>query len=101
MPGHGVSSLAGIEGRDTLFLGFGGASGRGGHAVVGWGVAGLNFYLGVDLFLFSVASFFLTFRLVSGTGGLDWLPDAGTEIGPILPSTSRKVFIFFMIVGCT
>ena len=51
------------------------------------------------LFLFSVPSFFLTLGLVSGGGGLNWLLGAGTGIGLILPSTSRKVFIFFMIVG--
>ena len=63
------------------------------------GVAGLNF-LGVAHFFFSVTSFFLTFGLVSGSGGLNWLPGAGAGISPILPSTSRKVFIFLMIVGC-
>ena len=46
VPGHGVSSLTGIEGRDMLFLGFGGASGKGGCTVVGLRVAGLNFFLG-------------------------------------------------------
>ena len=68
--------------------------------MVGLGVAGLNFFLSVALFLFSVTSFFLIFGLVSGSGGLNWLPGAGTGIGPILPSTSRNVFIFFMIVRC-
>ena len=73
MLGQGVSSLAGSEGRGMLFLCFGGASGKGGHTAVGLGVAGLNFFLGVALFLFSVTSFFLTFGLVSGSGGLNWL----------------------------
>ena len=42
----------GTDGRGASFLGFGGASGKGGCAAVGLGVAGLNF-LGVALFLFS------------------------------------------------
>ena len=95
-----MSSLAGTDGRVVLFLGFGGASGKGGHAVVILGVAGLNFFLGIAFFLYSVTSFFQTFGLVSGSGGLNWLPGTGTGIGPFLPSTSRKVFIFLMIVGC-
>ena len=95
-----MSSLAGTEGRGTLFLGFGGASGKEGHAAVGLGVAYLNFFLGVTLLLFSGTSLFLTFGLVSGSGGLNWVPGAGTGIGPILPSISRNVFIFFMIMGC-
>ena len=94
-----MSYLADTEGRGVLFLGFGGASGKGGCSVVCLGVAGLNFFLGVALFLFSATSFFLTFELVSGSGGLNWLPGTGTGIGPILPSASRNVFIFFMIVG--
>ena len=61
-----MSSLTGTEGMGLLFLGFGGASGKGGHTAVGLGVTGLNF-LGVALFLFSVTSFFLTFGLVSGS----------------------------------
>ena len=100
MWGHGVSSLNGTEGRGTLFLGFGGASGKGGHTAVGLGVAGLNFFLGVALFLFFITSFYLTFGLGSGNGCLNWLLGAGTGIDPFLPSTSRNVFIFFMIVGC-
>ena len=88
-----------IEGRGMLFMGFGGATGKGWHTVVGLGVAGLNFLLGVALFLFSATSLFLTFGLVSGSGGLNWLLGTGTGIGPILPSTSRNVFIYFMIVG--
>ena len=83
-----------------LFLGFGGASGKGGCTVVGLGVAGLNFFLGVALCLFSVTLSFLTLGLVFGSGGLNWLLGAGTGIGHILPSTYRKFFIFFMIVGC-
>ena len=98
--GHGVSSLTGTKGKGSLFLGFGGASGKGVHTAVGLGVAGLNFFLSVALFLFSVTSFFLTFGLVSGSGGLNYLLGVGTGTGPILPSTSRKVFIFFMTVGC-
>ena len=39
------------------------------------GVAGLNFFLGVALFLFSVVSFFLTLELVSGSGGLNGVAD--------------------------
>ena len=54
----GCLSLAGTDGRGVLFLGFGGASGKGGNAVVILGVAGLNFFLGVALFLFPVMSFF-------------------------------------------
>ena len=71
-----MSSLAGTDGRGALFLGFGGASHKGGHVVVGLRVAGLNFFLGVALFLFSATSFLLTFGLVSGSGGLNWLAGA-------------------------
>ena len=63
-------SQTGIEGRGTSFLGFGGDSGKGRCTVVGMGVAGLNF-LGVALFLFSAALFFLMLGLVSGSGGLN------------------------------
>ena len=59
-----------IEGRGASYLGFGGASGKGGCTAVGLVVAGLNF-LGVALFLFSVALFFLMLGLVSGSGGLN------------------------------
>ena len=51
-----MASLAGTDG--VVFLGFGGASGKGEHVVVILGVAGLNFFLGVGLFFFSVISFF-------------------------------------------
>ena len=78
----------------TSFLGLGGASGKGRHVVVGLGVAGLNL-LGTALFLFSAAFSYLMLGLVSGSGGLNWLMGAG----PIFPSTSKKVFIFLMIVG--
>ena len=61
-------------------------------------MAGLNFFLGVALILFSVVSLFLILGLVSGSGGLNWLTGAGI-IGPILFSTSRKVFIFLTMVG--
>ena len=44
-------------------------------------------------------SFFLMLGLVSGSGGLNWWVGAGI-IGPILFSTSKKVFIFLIIVGC-
>ena len=84
---------------DALLLGFGGASSKGGCVTVILGVAGLNFFLGVTLFLFSVMSLFLTLGLVSGSGGLNWLTGAGI-IGPILFSTSRKVFISLTIVEC-
>ena len=70
-PGHGVLSHAGTEGKGALLLGFGGASGKGGHAVVGLGVAGLNFFLGMALFLFSITVSFLILGLVSGSGGLN------------------------------
>ena len=63
-------SCTGTEGKGKLLLGFGAASGKGRHAVVGLGVAGLNFLLGVALFLFSVAVSFLILGLVSGSGGL-------------------------------
>ena len=95
--GHGVSSLTGTD--DALLLDFAGASNKGGHIMVILGVAGLNLFLGVALFLFSVMSFFLTLGLVSGNGCLNWLAGAGI-ISPILFSTSRKVFIFLIIVGC-
>ena len=81
MPGHGVSSLTGTD--DALFLGFGGASNKGGHIAVTLGVAGLNLFLGVALFLFSVVSFFLTLGLVSRSVGLNWLTGTGIGIGPI------------------
>ena len=95
--GHGVSSFTDAD--DALLLGFGGASGKGGHVAVILGVAGLNFFLGVALFLSSVMSFILTLGLVSESGGLNWLVGTGI-IGPILFSTSRQVLIFLIIVGC-
>ena len=61
--------------------------------MVALGVAGLNLFLDEAL-LFSVESPFLMLGLVSGSGGLNWLTGAGI-IGPILFSTSKKVFIFF------
>ena len=67
--------------------------------MVALGVAGLNLFFGVTLFLFSEASLFLTLGLVSGSGSLNWLASAGI-IGPILFSTSRKVFIFLIMFGC-
>ena len=97
MLGHGVSSLTGAD--DALLLGFGGACGKGGHIAAALGVAGLNFFLGAALFLFSVVSHFLKLGLVSGSGGLNCLTSAGI-IGPILFSTSRKVFIFLTMSGC-
>ena len=54
---------------------------------------GLNL-LGTALFLFSAALSSLMLGLVSGSRGLNWL----VGIGPMFPSTSRKVFIFFIIV---
>ena len=64
------------------------------------GVAGLNFFLGVALFLFSVMSLFLTLGLVSGSGGLNWLTGAGI-IGPILFSTSSGgMWAKFHAPGC-
>ena len=95
--GHGVSSLGGAD--DALLLGFGGASSKGGCIAVIFGVAGLNFFLGVALFLFFAMSFFLTLGLVSGSEGLNWLAGAGI-ICPILFSSSKKVLIFLIIVGC-
>ena len=97
MPGHGVSSLTGAD--DALLLGFGGAPSKGECIAVILGVAGLNFFFGVALFLFSVMSFFLMLGLVSGSGGLNWLAVTGI-ISPILFSTSKKVLIFLIIVGC-
>ena len=73
-------------------LGFGGASSMRGNVAVILGVAGLNFFLDVALFLFSVMSLFLTLGLVSGSGGLNWLAGTGIGIGTILFSTSREVF---------
>ena len=72
---------------------------EGGHVAVVLWVAGLNLFLGVALFFFSAMSFFLMLGLVSGSGGLNWLAGAGI-IGPILFSTSKKVLIFLIIVGC-
>ena len=71
VPGHGVLSCTGTDGRSASFLGFVGASGKGGHAVVGLGVTGLNF-LGVALFLFSVI-----FSDV-GIGVWEWRPELTT-----------------------
>ena len=73
--------------------------GKGGHAAVGLGVAGLNFLLGVALFLFSATSFFLTFELVSRSGGLNWLPGTGTGIGPIFTFYLQKCFHFIYDSG--
>ena len=98
MLGHGVSSLTVTGADDALLVGFGGACAKGGHFAVALGVAGLNFFLGVALFLFSVESPFLILGLDYGSGGLNWLTSAGI-IGPILFSTSRKVFIFLTVVG--
>ena len=75
MPCHGVLSQTGTEGRGQLsgttsFLDLGGASGKGGHMVVGFGVAGL-ILLGVALFPFSMALSCLMLGLVSGSGGLN------------------------------
>ena len=64
-----------------------------------FGVASLNLLFGVTLFLFLVASPFLTLGFVSGSGSLYWLAGAGI-IDPILFSTSRKVFIFLIMFGC-
>ena len=73
----------------TSLLGLGGASGKGRCMAVGLQATGLNL-LGAALFLFSVTLFFLMLGLVSGSGGLNWLAEAG----PILPSTSKKGFHF-------
>ena len=105
-PGHGVPSHAGTEGGGALFSGFGGASCKGGCIVVGLGVAGLNFFLGVALFPFSVTLSFLTLGLVSGEGrpklatgcwnwshlifhlqkGLHFLYDSGMGMKPHAPA---------------
>ena len=99
--GHGVSSLtiAGVDAAAASLVGFGGACSKGGCVAGALGVAGPNHFFGVTLFLFSVASLFLTLGLVSGSGDLNWLASAGI-IGPILFSTSRKVFIFLTMFGC-
>ena len=73
----------------------------GGCAAVSLGLGaalGLNLFVGAALFLFSTALSFLTLGFVSGWGGLYCLL-ASWDIGPIFPSTSRKVFIFLIIVG--
>ena len=93
------SSLTITGADDALLVGFGGACSKGGHVMVALGVAGLNFFLGVALFLFPMESPFLTLGLVSGSWGLNWLTNNGI-IDPILFSTSRKVFIFLTMVGC-
>ena len=99
MLGHGVSSLSVTGAVDALLIGFGVACSKRGCVMVALGVADLNLFLGVALFLFSVESPFLILGLVSGSGGLNWLTSAGI-IGPILFSTSRKVFIFLTMLGC-
>ena len=91
---HELELKVGVSYLVHHFLGLGGASGKGGHVVVGLGVAVLNL-LGVALFLFSMALSFLMLGVVSGSGSLNLL----TGIRPIFPSTSKKVFIFLMIVG--
>ena len=78
---------------------FGGTCSKGGHVMVALGVAGVNLFFAVTCFLFSEASLFLTLGLVPGTGSLNCLASAGI-IGPILFSTSRKVFIFLTMFGC-
>ena len=97
---YGVSCLiiAGADAAAASLVGFGGACGKGRHIAVAFGVAGLNLFFGVTLFLFSVASLFLTLGFISGSGGLNWLTSAGI-IGPILYSTSRKVLIFLIMFG--
>ena len=101
MLGHGVSSLtiAGAGAVAASLVGFGRACGKGRHVTVPLGVAGLNLFFGVTLLLFSTASLFLTLALVSGSDGLNWLAGAGI-IGPILFSTSQKVFIILTMFGC-
>ena len=100
-PGHGVFSQTGTYSKGgglysgTSFLAGAFDTIAGGCAAVGLGAAlGLNL-LDTALVLFSVALSFLMLGLVSGSGGLNWL--AG--IRPIFSSTSRKVFIFLIIVG--
>ena len=66
----GTETEGGVQLSGTSILGLGGASGKGGHAVVGLGAAGLNL-LGAALFLFSMALSFLMLGLVSGGGGLN------------------------------
>ena len=80
-------------------VGFGGACSKGGHVTVALGVAGLNLFFGITLFLFSAPSLFLTLGLVSGSGSLNWLAGAGI-IGPILFSSSKNAFIFLTMFGC-
>ena len=59
----------------------------------------LYFFVGINLFLFSVTlDSFLTWGLVSGRGDLNWL-DCDWGFGPNFTSSSRYVFIFFMMVG--
>ena len=76
-----------------------GVYGKGEHVAVAFGVAGLNLLIGVIVLLFLVALPFLTLGFISGSGGLYWLASPGV-IGPILFSTSRKVFIFLIMFGC-
>ena len=79
-------------------LGVAAICGKGGCTMVALGVAALNLFLGVAL-LFSVESPFLMLGLVSGKGGLNWA-DQCWDYGPILFSTSKKVFIFLIMLGC-
>ena len=101
MLGHGVSYLtvAGADAVAASLVGFGGACGKGQCVTVAFVVAGLNLFFDVILFLFSVASPFLTLGFVLGSGSLNWLAGAGI-IGPILFSTSRKVLIFLIMFRC-
>ena len=86
-------------GNAVVALGVAVVCGEGGHTTVALGVAGLSLFLGVALLLFSVESPLLILGLVSGSGGLNWLSGVGI-IGHILFSTSKKVFIFLMMLGC-
>ena len=86
-------------GHTAVALGAAAVFTKGGHTMVTLGVADLNLFLGETLLLFSGESFFLMLGLVSGIRGPNWLTGAGI-IGPILFSTSKKVFIFLMMLGC-
>ena len=100
VPGHGVLLQTGTEGRGQLsgtsFLGLGaGPLARvdmcGGRLVS----CRPESHSVLLSFFFLLALSFLMLGLVSGSGGLNWL----MGIGPIFPSTSKKVFIFLTIVG--
>ena len=61
-----MSSFTVTGAADVPLVGLGAVCGKGGHVTI---PLGLNLFLGVALFLFSVESLFLMLGFVSGSGG--------------------------------